>query len=137
MSDTESGTSSTIEPSYSFQSDENGAHFEIELPGVAKDDISIEAVGHKLVVKGKRFKKHLIGHQDTVVEEEGQNGTTSTEHTVKKTATEPSIVYLLEARLAHGADIENIKADHTGDGILVVSVPLKTDDGPRRIQIDV
>lgn len=135
MTDSESGPTSTVEPSYTFESDEKGAHFEIEMPGVSKENISIEAAGHKLIVKGKRFQKHLIAHHDTVVEEEGENGTGTTEHTVKKTEPVPSIVYVLEARLAHGADLDAIKADHCGDGILTVTVPVKVDKGARRIQI--
>lgn len=137
MADRDSDTPSTVEPSYTFESDEHGAHFEIEMPGVSKENVSIEAVGHKLIVKGKRFKKHLIGHHDTVVEEEGENGDASTEHPVKKTDPEPRLVYVLQARLAHGANVEAIKAEHCGDGIIIVSIPVKTDDGPRRIQIEV
>lgn len=137
MLDVSDGTSHTVEPSYSCRADDKAAHFEIEMPGVSKENISIDLEGHKLVVKGKRFRKQLISNQGTTVEEEGQDGeNAATGNTVKVKKAEPTpLLYLLEARLAQGADIDAIKADHCGDGILTITVPMKTDHGARKIQI--
>lgn len=123
--------SPTVEPSYSFESDDKGSHFEIEMPGVNKDNLSIEIKGHKLVVSGKRFKRVMLGQQKDTSEDgqktENANG--------DKPAPKPSLTYLLEARLPNSADLDGIKADHLGDGILNIYVPMKTEAESRRIQI--
>lgn len=118
-----------------MESDEDGSYFEIELPGVSKDGMSIEVVDNKLVVSGRRFKKHRAGKDDTIVEEEGEEGKEATMHASTKKDTNPRLVYLFQARLAHGADVDAIKADLGNDGILTVAVPIRRGYGPRRIPI--
>lgn len=124
----------TVEPSYSYESDDKGAHFEIEMPGVTKDNLSIEVKGHKLVVSGKRFKKVMLAqkHKETT-----ENGQKEQDADGTKPSPNPSLTYLLEARLGNSADLDGIKADHLGDGILNVYVPMKTETESRRIQIGV
>lgn len=136
ISDPTGGTSQSIEPSYSYHADDRAAYFEIEMPGVSKGNISIEVEGFKLIVKGKRFRKQLTANQGTTVEEEGQKIEKASENTVNVKKAEPiPFVYLLEARLAQSADIDDIKADHCGDGILTITIPMKANHGARKIQI--
>lgn len=120
----------TIEPSYVYEADDTTARFEIELPGVARDGLSIEVNEHKLTVRGKRFRKRG-GCQGT---EEANNGTVTEQDSA---GSSPSLIYLLEARLGHSADLDNIKADLCGDGILLIDVPMKTRKETRKIQIEV
>lgn len=42
------------EPSYSYQWEESGGTLEVEMPGVRKEDISVEVEGRNLRVTGKR-----------------------------------------------------------------------------------
>lgn len=137
ITESDRGHTRRIEPTFTVESDEDGAHFEIELPGVCKEDISIEAENNTLTVSAKRFKKHRTGKDDTVVEEEGNDGAEATKHPATKKDVQPSIIYMLQARLGNGADVDAIKADVEGDGILYVTVPLKKGNGPRRIQIPI
>lgn len=44
-----------IEPNYAYESDESGKHFEIELPGVSEDDLTVHVKGRVLRVTGTRF----------------------------------------------------------------------------------
>lgn len=140
MTEADGKSTHTVEPSYRYESDDTAGHFEIELPGVAKENLSIEVHGNKLIVKGKRFKKNLAGALDAAMKDEGQNGDqdeTPKEQAPAKKEPTPSLIYVLEARLPQGADVDTIKADHCGDGILCMTVPMKTDKGARRIQIGV
>lgn len=116
--------SPTVEPSYSYESDDKGAHFEIEMPGVPKDNVSIEVKGHKLIVSGKRFKKTLIGNTDKTDD-------------VDKVEPKPTMTYVLEARLGHAADLDEIRAEHEGNGVLDVYIPMKLEKDSRSIQISI
>lgn len=52
------------EPWYRYEADGNIGNFEIEIPGVTKENVNIEVDGHKLVVVGRRFKKQLVVKQN-------------------------------------------------------------------------
>lgn len=129
MTESDTQSTHTVEPSYRYEADATAGHFEIELPGVAKENVSIEVHENKLVVKGKRFKKNVMGAQGAAMTDEAPK-----EEAPKKDEPTPSLIYMLEARLPAGADVDAIKADHCGDGILTMTVPMKADKA-RRIQI--
>ncbi|CDF40296.1 Heat Shock Protein 20, HSP20 [Chondrus crispus] len=135
---TESGARSThtVEPSYRYEADGEAAHFEIEIPGVSKDNLSVEVHDNKLTVRGKRFRRPLIEKKDddpaAAKDPAAQNGDPA--HPGEDPV--PSIVYLLEARLPQGANVDAIKADHVGDGILNMTIPMVADKGTRKIQIE-
>ncbi|CDF33220.1 Heat Shock Protein 20, HSP20 [Chondrus crispus] len=133
---TESGPRSThtVEPSYRYEADSAAAHFEIEIPGVSKDNLSVEVHENKLTVRGKRFCRPLIEKKDNsaVAKDPAQNG--DPDQADKDPA--PSIVYHLEARLPQRANVDAIKADHIGDGILNMTIPMVDDKGPRKVQIE-
>lgn len=144
VSDPMSHTVPTVEPSYSYESDNSHAHFEIELPGVAKEDVSVDINAHKLIVKGRRFKKEFLTEDisqegngtSAQVKQEEQNAQQHVQ--VEQTTTperKPSLIYLLEARVGHGADLDAIHAKHHGDGIMSIHIPMKTEKQARRITI--
>lgn len=145
ITDPSSQTVPTVEPSYTYESDSHLAHFEIELPGVAKEDISVDINAHKLIVKGNRFKKQYAtevpNQQENcadvkVMEQEEQDAQQTMQ--VEEEATperKPKLIYLLEARIGHGADMDAIQAKHCGDGILTVLIPMKVEKQARRIAI--
>lgn len=137
MTDSASKSAHTVEPSYRYEADEKAGHFEIEMPGVSKENLSIEVHDNKLFVRGKRFKKSLIDMgADETKEAEMMEGEPQENGEQEKDEPVPSVVYLLEARLPQGADVDGIKADHVGDGILTMTVPMMADKGSRRIQIE-
>lgn len=132
MTESDSRSTHTVEPSYRYESDDTAGHFEIEMPGVAKENLSIEVHDNKLFVKGKRFKRSLAGASEDTMKDGAKEEKKEGE---KKEEPSPCLVYLLEARLPQGADIDAIQANHCGDGILTMTIPMKTDKGARTIQI--
>lgn len=90
-------------PSYSYKSKDGKAFIEIELPGVEKDDIYVETRGHTLTVKAKRF----------------YHGTTD------KQKQKARATYSFRARLSDRVNMEEIRADYPGLGVLRIFVPYK------------
>lgn len=63
MIDASSGqknSSAIVEPSYWYEANGKVGNFEIEMPGVTKENVKVEVNGHKLVVVGRRFKEQLV-----------------------------------------------------------------------------
>lgn len=104
--DTNYRTSKTVCPSYAFKKVDGTAYLEIEIPGVEKEDISVETRSRKLLVVAKRF-----------LDEKDKDGK-------KKLHRE----YRLDAKLSERTDISGIKADYRGLGILRLFIPLKGED---------
>lgn len=149
MTDTDSRSSDTVEPSYRYEATHTAGYFEIDMPGVSREDLSVEVHDNKLCVRGKRFRKELIPQREDDVEDAGKDapGEDKQEDGMEDAGKEgtaeaekeepvPSIVYLLEMRLTQGADVDAIKADAYEDGVLTMTVPMKTDKGTRRVQIE-
>lgn len=110
----------TLVPRYTRRSSSYAAYFEIELPGVQKEHVHVEVEGNVLVVKGKRFRTErgscALQHREVKKKEEE-------EETVKIPVVAEK--YYLAYRLGSRVDLEGIKADHCGNGILVVTVPVE------------
>jgi len=98
------------EPSYKYECNGRKAYLEIELPGVAKDDISVEVRDPVLIVSGERYSRR----EGSLEEEEDE-----------KDRARLSVVYSKEFLLDKRADLNAIKADCQGDGILRLEIPNK------------
>ncbi|PXF48856.1 18 kDa antigen 2 [Gracilariopsis chorda] len=96
-------------PSYSYKSKDGKAFIEIELPGVEKDDIHVETRGHTLTVKAKRF----------------DHGTTD------KGKEKARATYSFKARLSDRVNMDEIRADYPGLGVLRIFVPYKAKEAEK------
>ena len=76
-------------------------HFDVDMPGVKKSDISVDTVGNELSITAKRFQPSY----------EVQNGV-------------PIREYCHKVTLPENADVNGIKAK-CEDGVLYVTVPKK------------
>lgn len=120
----------SIEPSYRFESDSKEAFLEVELPGVAKDDISVDVNNHHLTITAKRSKRSLLQKKKT---DENQNGGAVDDASNDEVST---VTYSLNVRIGHDADISNISSVSYKDGVLVLHIPSQTKDNTRRITIE-
>lgn len=124
------GNNHTIEPSYRFESDSKEAFLEVELPGVEKEDISVDVNNHHLTVTAKRIKETLLGKQEENGDgmKDGENDSTRNE--------KGSITYSLNVRIGHDADVNNISSRSYKNGVLVLRIPSQTKANTRRITIE-
>jgi HSP20 family protein len=87
---------------------------EIELPGIASDDLSVEVAGRRLTVTGERKEKERVGILR------------------KRTRTVGRFHY--EVLLPGDVDEENVQASLEA-GVLTVRVPKPVSQRPRRIPV--
>ena len=87
---------------------------EIELPGIASDDLSVEVAGRRLTVTGERKEKERVGILR------------------KRTRTVGRFHY--EVLLPGEVDEENVQASLEA-GVLTVRVPKPVSQRPRRIPV--
>lgn len=87
---------------------------EVELPGVARDDVDIEIAGRRLSVRGERKEKERIG----ILRKR--------ERTVGR--------FAHEVTLPGDVDEDGVEA-HLDDGVLTVRLPKPERERPRRITI--
>ena len=89
-------------------------HVEIELPGIKKDDVTIEVAGRRLTVSGERKRKERIG--------------------ILRRRTRSVGRFYYEVVLPGDIDDSAIVAN-LDDGVLTVTVPKAASERPRRIAI--
>jgi len=89
--------------------------FEVEVPGVKRDDITVEAIGNELVITGEYKEKERVGLLRKRTRRVGQ--------------------FEYRATLPAEVDVEHITAD-LADGMLTVRVPKREAAKPRRIAIE-
>lgn len=88
---------------------------ELELPGVDKDDVSIEASGSRLVVSGERREKERVGKLRHRTRSVGQ--------------------FYFELTVPYDIDPDRVTAS-LDDGVLTVRVPKPVGTEPRRVPIN-
>lgn len=121
----------TLHPNYFAKIREDGCQMiELEMPGVKKENIQIELDhdGKILAVTGNRFRESKLFGQSG--KQSDQNGKES------ETEKKPSHIYKWKGHINGQAGMEDIQAEHLGDGILRILVnPKKEKVGPVRIEI--
>lgn len=120
----------SIEPSYRFESDSKEAYLEVELPGVEKEDISVDVNNHHLTVTAKRVKESLLQTKKTTEEENGNS------ENVANKDEKHGMTYCLNVRIGHDADVSKISSVSYKNGVLLLRIPSQTKDNTRRITID-
>lgn len=96
-------------PSAGLSEDDDNYYARFELPGVKKDEITVEVKDNVLTVKASRQK-----------EKDDQNGAFSLSRSISLTG---------------GIDTEKIKANYE-DGVLTVTLPRLEDRKPRNIELN-
>lgn len=117
-----------MQPAFSQRSSPEGVRLEVELPGVAKEDVKIELKDNKLTVAGSRFGDDMAPspperEEEAYSAEEHEKVETEKENSVPKRAVET--MYELKIRLGTKVDENAVKAESYSNGILVVSIPFK------------
>lgn len=97
-----------------LEEDDDGFTIEVDLPGVAKDDVSIELEGRRLVVSAERKERERIGVLRHRTRHVG-----SLRH---------------EVVLPADVDSDKVEAD-LQDGVLTIRLPKAESSRPRRIAL--
>lgn len=101
-------------PLADIEETDTGWTVEVELPGIAKKDIEVEAQGHTIVISGERKEKERTG--------------------VLRQRRRVTGTFRYEVTLGADFDADGITAD-LADGELTVTVPKAEADQPRRIKV--
>lgn len=138
-----------------------GMNIEVDIPGVRKEAVALEAQGNRLKLVAAKYspdgrsawcsrrrrkkktdvndgapsgKKNSSNGDDVQQQQQQQqNGGTGGGDGGKIL---PSIVYKLHLRISSKADVEQARASYRGDGVLLISIPYKTED-LRKISINI
>ena len=111
------GSISSFVPVVNTREDDKAYHIEVDLPGVKKEDISVDISEGVLTISGERMFKQEIKDKDYYKIESSFG------------KSERSF------RLPEDIDVENIKAE-SKDGVLEVELPkVKKEDKKKRIEI--
>ncbi|PXF45741.1 hypothetical protein BWQ96_04509 [Gracilariopsis chorda] len=136
-------SSQTVEPSYFYESNQDSAFLQVELPGVAKEHISIEIQGHHLTLSARRFRTSKLAPLSSSTEGGDAAEAQDADHTATPAASEPgpadptpAFTYVLELRLANDTDLEAVKVESYVNGILTIRIPVVSSTSSRKITIE-
>ncbi len=115
LSNTESRPS-IQQPAYTTREDETGAHLQVALPGVRKEDVKLTLKQGVLQIEAFRANN---------VPEDWKSHSSSPE----------TISYQLNVRLTNRLDGANVKAS-LENGVLAVDVPIREEAKPREISVN-
>ena len=101
-------------PMADIEESDDAFTLELEVPGVKKDDISVEVSGRRVVVSGERKEKERVG--------------------ILRRRTRSVGRFDFEVTLPGGVDDDAVEAS-LGEGVLTVRVPKAAGERPRRISI--
>jgi HSP20 family protein len=101
-------------------------HVELDLPGVAPDDIDLQIERNTLTVTAQR-RASFEGEGSAEGESSGEE-----RHVVL--AERPHGSFRRELMLGEGLDADGVRATYT-DGVLRLTIPLAQAEGPRRIDV--
>lgn len=109
---------SDFEPQVNTREGEHAYHVELDLPGMKKEDISVDIKDNVVTISGERKLKEEVREEDYYKIE-------SSYGSFERSFTLPENV-----------DVENINA-HSQDGVLEVVIPKleKVEDKPKKIEI--
>lgn len=126
-----------VEPAYSYTNQNGNVYLEIELPGVKREDLAVEAEGQKLTVTGKRFTGKM---KSTGKDVDTSNGAPQEEkkdeETQPKQEETKATSYRKMFTVPGGSDLNSVKADYN-DGLLRLMIPARAgiEGGAHPIQI--
>ena len=102
-------------PMADIEESDDAYTLELELPGVKKDDISVEVSGRRLVVSGERKERERVG--------------------ILRRRTRSVGRFHYEVSLPSALDEDGIDAS-LSDGVLTLRVPKAASERPRRIKVN-
>jgi len=122
------------QPTYSFERDSSETRYEIELPGVRKDSVSLDVKERTLVLTADRFRSVPSKKTSVSLLEDRPASGAQGPQNEQNEGMKPTLKYRLVLRLDHTDDSEAISAvfEHA---VLIVRVPIKEQPEPRKIEI--
>lgn len=130
-------TRPVYEPEYKWSTEKDGTVIgEIELPGVAKEDLELDIKDQKLTLRAVR-RRAMEGKTDgseAVPEEDGEKQEVAKKKSEEKNEDDVVKRYKAEFSLPKTANVEDIKARYT-NGILTLAIPKKPEAEARRIAV--
>lgn len=124
------------EARYRYNRDEKEGRLQVELPGVAKKDTTIEVEGHTLTIIGKRFEARMEGSSEQEEGEKGMDKSNDKEEAHDTEEVKPTMVYKLTMKIGSSIDKEAIQADQR-DGVLNVLFPVLAKQAPKKVHIQI
>ena len=165
MHTSDEGRTNHVEPSYRMSSTSTAASVEVELPGVAQDDIDIESTGRSVTIIAKRFDTSIPSDPESIqtkdIPTDENNGKVQTEvvddteqdanqDSMSDAAGEsadkcrskqnrperkPRLEYRLKLHLGPNYDRERITCQSYRNGVLSLHIPTVPAQSPRKITI--
>ena len=151
LTDTDTRSTVTREPTFSYRTDERVLHIRVELPGVAPADLHINAESDKISIKGTRF--HHANKDSDATDADGSdeneaannqnnedsgNNAKHTQDTVdagSESVKTPQVVFAKEFHLPRTIDASAATATFR-DGLLDLVIPNKKASERRRITVN-
>ena len=130
-----------VTPNYQSHTDEHGTQkIEIEMPGVKKDEINVDLDknGRVLIVTGNRYSNNKSAEPEVEEKSDGKDDDNNKEEQNGKDNNErnkPAIVYKWKGHVNRMAQIEDVQAEHSGDGILRIVLQAEKKSERMKIQI--
>lgn len=142
-----------VTPTYNVRTDGSDTHVQVEMPGVSKDDVSVEVHRRTMTITGTRYEKASVVHQSRqVAEANGKaNGTRAEEggagvvadaagdkaETSKtETAGKKAVrTFKLKLKLGASVDEDGVHFESYEDGVLMLRVCEKAEEAPRKIDL--
>lgn len=132
----------------------SGMTIEVDIPGVRKDAVALDAQGNRLKLVAAKYSPD--GRSAWCTSSSSSKRRRNNNKKVdggKKTSSDdaqqqkdddgggggkilPSIVYKLHLRISSRADIEQARASYRGDGVLLIGIPYKTEE-VKKISINI
>ena len=125
-----------IQPSYTSFSNNDETRFEIEIPGAAQQDVSLELNDRKLVLTAKRFAVEESQKTSTPAAENSdeEGSSMKLESVDTDPASAPVLKYHLVMKLGPRSNFDAISSQ-LSNGVLSIRIPHAAVAKPRSIQI--
>lgn len=134
-----------LEPNYRVRRLDGEVLLDIELPGVAKQDVTIEIQNRLLMICGNRYEemtKSKFFHKSVISDEghvgntlDGGGGDPSNDDAECVDGRKPWLSYVLSLRVGHEADLDRIACVSCYDGVLCVRIPNVVQQTVRKIGV--
>lgn len=111
-------------PSYTIREVEDGETIEVELPGVAREDLVVEVKDRDLTVTGRRIPSSEVTATPRKSPEENISEKMASNDGMGQENTRSTVSYKVSFRLPEKADMDQVRGD-LKNGLLTLRVPRK------------
>lgn len=130
----------TLSPSYQAKQTKDYATIQVEIPGVERNGVAVEAEGNRLKIVAAKYSHDDRSCMCSKQKAKGNNTkgkSSKASSTSKKSPPLPTVVYKLNLKVPSRSDLDSISAKYRGDGILHLNIPMKKDEQVRKVFIAV